>query len=320
VIQISFVIPCKNEETYISRCLESILNQPSQELVEVIVVDNGSSDSSAEIVRTFGDRVTLECFPGGSISAVRNRGAELANGAWLVFVDGDVEIAPNWTQCFQDLIQRIETEGRQVLQICTGSTCTIPNDPTWIESAWFGQLRVRDENNHQYINSGHLVISRELFESVNGFDPEYSTGEDEKLCADVIEKGGILLKENSLVAIHHGYPKSYVGFFRRERWHGKGLKSHLKASWKYRDLQLALYNWCLLVGFSIGAIIFGAHFLFLGTVVVLFFLPLFLFSLFRTRFNLRAAVPLTALWVNYGVAKSVALMDIFRDWVKRKFT
>lgn len=92
---VSVVIPLFNTEKYIARCLESILNQTFQDF-EVIVVDDGSSDSSCAVVESyrekFGGRMTLlklEKNTGCEGSAPRNVGFKQARGEYVFFVDAD---------------------------------------------------------------------------------------------------------------------------------------------------------------------------------------------------------------------------------------
>lgn len=85
---LSIVIPCFNAERYISLALKSIFAQGISPL-EVIVVDDGSTDSSAKEVEAFGDSVRLVSAPHRGISASRNEGIALSNGRLLAFLDAD---------------------------------------------------------------------------------------------------------------------------------------------------------------------------------------------------------------------------------------
>jgi len=83
---ISFVIAVLKGEKYIARCLTSIRNQrfPSEQF-EVLVVDNGSTDKTSEIVRDPGFKI--EVIPRVSITALHNRGAKIARGNYLAPFD-----------------------------------------------------------------------------------------------------------------------------------------------------------------------------------------------------------------------------------------
>lgn len=87
---ISVVIPAYNARAYIGRTIESVLRQthpPS----EIIVVDDGSTDNTAEVIRGFAGRVKLIEQANAGASAARNAGIEAATGDWIAFLDGDDE-------------------------------------------------------------------------------------------------------------------------------------------------------------------------------------------------------------------------------------
>jgi glycosyltransferase involved in cell wall biosynthesis len=101
VPNVSIIIPAHNEERHIEKCLESLLAQDYQD-IEIIIVDNGSSDNTPKIVERyverFGDKVRLlrmrrNLGPGGG----RNVGASSATGDILVFVDADMVFPHDYT-------------------------------------------------------------------------------------------------------------------------------------------------------------------------------------------------------------------------------
>nr|MBA2769512.1 glycosyltransferase [Sporichthyaceae bacterium] len=94
---ISVVVPIYNVERYLADCLESLAQQTHGEL-EVILVDDGSTDSSADVARTFADRdprFRLVQQPNGGLGNARNTGADLATGDYLAFVDSDDVVVRN---------------------------------------------------------------------------------------------------------------------------------------------------------------------------------------------------------------------------------
>jgi len=87
-MNVSILIPCFNAEQWISEAIESALRQDSIN-AEVIVVDDGSTDSSLEKIRAFGDAVQFESGPNQGGNVARNRLLELASGEWLQYLDAD---------------------------------------------------------------------------------------------------------------------------------------------------------------------------------------------------------------------------------------
>ncbi len=90
---ISILIPCYNAEPWVRQAIESALVQtwPNK---EVIVVDDGSTDGSLEVIRTFGKLVRYETGPNRGGNAARNRLQELAAGDWLQYLDADDYLLP----------------------------------------------------------------------------------------------------------------------------------------------------------------------------------------------------------------------------------
>jgi glycosyltransferase involved in cell wall biosynthesis len=89
---ISVVIPCFNAATTIGATIESALSQDVDR--EVIVVDDGSTDASAEIVRAFGTQIVAHFGPNAGASAARNIGWSLGRGDWVQFLDSDDLLYP----------------------------------------------------------------------------------------------------------------------------------------------------------------------------------------------------------------------------------
>lgn len=91
---VSIIIPCYNAESFIGEAIESALAQTYPN-VEVIVIDDGSTDGSLGVIRTFGDRIRWESGPNRGGCAARNRGIELAAGEWVQFLDADDLLYPD---------------------------------------------------------------------------------------------------------------------------------------------------------------------------------------------------------------------------------
>ena len=95
------VVPCYNAEPWVGAALDSVLAQDFP-IREVIVVDDGSSDRSAELVRSGYRNVTLITQSNAGVAAARNRGIERATGDWIAFIDADDfwlpgKLAAQWT-------------------------------------------------------------------------------------------------------------------------------------------------------------------------------------------------------------------------------
>ena len=103
---ISVIIPIYNMEKYLKRCLDSVVNQTYKEL-EIILVDDGSSDSSGSICDTYAtkdDRIKVIHQKNSGVSAARNAGLDIASGNYMAFVDPDDYID---TEMYQILISEM---------------------------------------------------------------------------------------------------------------------------------------------------------------------------------------------------------------------
>jgi glycosyltransferase involved in cell wall biosynthesis len=90
---VSVIIPCYNAAQYVGEAVTSALNQTYSN-VEVIVVDDGSSDQSIEVIQSFGDRIRLERTKHQGACAARNRGLQLSQGEFIQFLDADDVLLP----------------------------------------------------------------------------------------------------------------------------------------------------------------------------------------------------------------------------------
>lgn len=110
---VSIVVTSYNIESYIEQCLESVAAQTLQD-IEVLVVDDGSSDGTPDKIRQFASRdarfvpVLLPDNSPGGVATAANAGLDRASGDWVGFVDGDDYVAPDM---FERLVQASEAAG-----------------------------------------------------------------------------------------------------------------------------------------------------------------------------------------------------------------
>ena len=124
-LHVSFIIPVRNDAARLRRCLDSIeRNRAAFADFEVVVVDNGSTDDTAEVASAAGARVLS--LPGLRVSELRNRGAAAATGSILAFVDADHELVPTWAASAADVLQRAEIGA-------AGALYSAPRRGTWVQ-------------------------------------------------------------------------------------------------------------------------------------------------------------------------------------------
>lgn len=98
--KLTIIIPVYNVEEYLSRCIESVLNQEGIDL-EVLLINDGSTDTSGKICDEYArkdERVRVFHQENRGVSAARNKGVDESTGDWITFVDADDWIEPNSIQ------------------------------------------------------------------------------------------------------------------------------------------------------------------------------------------------------------------------------
>lgn len=105
---ISIIVPCYNVERYVEQCIRSIIGQ-SYKNIEIITVDDGSPDNSPQILDKLANedsRIKVIHKQNAGVSAARNSGLDVATGDYIVFVDGDDYLAPDYVDYMLSLAVR----------------------------------------------------------------------------------------------------------------------------------------------------------------------------------------------------------------------
>ena len=165
-MHLSIVIPAFNEERLIERCLQSISaslaeNRKRRFTSEIIVVDNNSTDNTANLARQAGAQVVFE--PINQIGRARNAGATQATGDWLLFLDADSELNPG---LLADILRLIE-DGKSV---GCGSTLLMHGLPWWAN--WTLKLWTGTSILFRWAAGALVVCRSDAFRDVGGFNQE----------------------------------------------------------------------------------------------------------------------------------------------------
>lgn len=109
---ISIIVPVYNVEKYLSRCIESIINQTYTDL-EIILVDDGSPDGSGKICDDYAaldSRIKVIHKENGGVSSARNCGIDNSTGEYLTFIDSDDYIEPEMFECIANAISQKDVD------------------------------------------------------------------------------------------------------------------------------------------------------------------------------------------------------------------
>jgi len=227
---VSFVIPVLDDARRLMHCLESIRrNSDPAVLCELVVVDNGSRDGSADVARRYG--ATVLDSPGQRVGQLRNRGAREARGGILAFVDADHEIGPGWIAAVAEVLED-PTIG------AVGALCTAPPAGTWVQRA-YDSLRARHPGSGdvEWLGAGNLAVRRNAFEQVGGFDTDLETCEDVDLCFRLRAAGRRIVSDARLHNVHFGDPPTLRRLFVGELWRGRdNLRVSLRGPFSLRGI------------------------------------------------------------------------------------
>ncbi len=310
MITLSFIIPTFNEEQNIGDTIDKIVhNSGALWPSEIIVVDNGSKDNTIKIAR--GRSAKTFNYPNIPVAALRNKGASESSGDILVFIDGDVVVTSQWGRELNEVINQLRKDPMQI----TGSVCGITKQPGWLEKNWFNPaLRKKPPT---YINSGHLIVSRELFTLIHGFDEKLETGEDVDFCERARMSGGTIVPNQRLAVIHKGYPRTLRAFIRRERWHGKGdYSSYQKFVSSKPAIASVLSTSVLVIALSSSIVTRNITPLAIGFVLFLMFClmaSIHRFGILRTE-TMRGVL----VYGIYFIARALSLVDVLLQKITNK--
>ena len=182
---VSVVIPAWNEERYIRTALASVATQTwPVALLEAVVVDNGSTDGTHQVVQDFMAgaphlAVQLVDEPAHGVARAKNRGASVARGRWLIFLDADSRMAP-------DLVERVVARGRRGYR--AGSIRVVADSQDVLDRAFFGLIEFGKVLFG--LRAQMFYCERELFMQCGGFDEHLRLAEDLEFLAR-LERAGV---------------------------------------------------------------------------------------------------------------------------------
>jgi len=182
-----------------------------------------------------------------SPSVTRNKGAEYSQADYIVFLDSDVVVTTEWKSALDEISSKKVT-------LFTGDTVHVSNTPNWIELFWFARIRGLSR---RYINGANIVVQRELFETLGGFDETLDSGEDYDLSVRATDFGARPILNEQLKVFHEGYPKTIKEFVKREFWHASGDLVSLGAFFK-SNVMLAASLYFLIMFLAIISLIIGS--------------------------------------------------------------
>ena len=314
-LNISIIIPALNEEKMIGRCLESLAKVASaRDRFEILVVDNGSRDKTVTIAESFKDRLNLKVLQraGGRISALRNLGARAASGKILAFLDADCLAPSDWLDRIAELVS---SDRAGVL----GAHYLLPENSSWVGRVWHAYQEAPKSGEVSHVPAGDLIMRRNDFLKLGGFDETIQTNEDYELCERARKAGLTVQSFPEIGVIHLGTAQSLRVFFRKQAWHGTHvIKVFLRDVLKSHNRKAVLFAAYTLLTLlvliaSVGWTLAWRRPVWLpvSALAALCLPPLVLAgrSVLTTR-KWSDFCPLFALYLTYGLARAKAVLSV----------
>ena len=188
---ISVIVPVYNCSKYIKKNIDSILKQDYTNF-ELIVINDGSSDDSLNIINSFNDkRIMVFSKPNEGVSSTRNLGIDKSNGEYIFFVDGDDYLEKNILSTFVDIINKQNPD----LIMCGYFSETINGfqDKIFYRDFYYSSLKrfkkdiVMLYDKHLLYNVWNKLFKRDLIIKNKIKFPEFCFGEDIIFCQEYIK-------------------------------------------------------------------------------------------------------------------------------------
>lgn len=211
----SIVIPVYNKVEFTFQALRSLLREIDFDETEVIVVNNASTDETAQLLSHFQAFITvINNEENRGFVDASNQGAAVARGEHLVFLNNDTVVLPGWLKQLRETIESDESVGAVgSMFLYEDGTVQEAGAFVWQNGAafhygWGGSCEDRRYNfarEVDYCSGASLLIRRDLFEQLGGFDRRYAPAyyEDVDICFGVRSLGYKVVYQPMSRIIHH---------------------------------------------------------------------------------------------------------------------
>lgn len=196
---LSFIVIGKNIQNTIELCIKSInqfIKENSIEKYEIIYVDSDSNDKTIDIAKNFPISV-LQISGNINAAIARNSGAKFSHGEILFFIDGDMEILPEF---YNSIFSSNSIELKYPFVNGYWEDRFYDKEFNYLRS---NSVKLPDKSEFSAITGGLIIIKKELWEKVNGMDERLIRSQDHDLGFRLTEIGYPAKRYNQLFAIHH---------------------------------------------------------------------------------------------------------------------
>ena len=174
-MKVSVVIPVYNQTAYLAQALDSVLGQ-SRRADEVIVVDDGSIDSTAAVCRQYGSSILYIRQENAGPAAARNSGIARASGELVLFLDGDDVLSPRWIERAVSACDQARARGLRVAAVY-GDSIHFDNAGTYRRRVRASRVSPRSLL-HQPLHVSGSLTTRQCLDDVGRFNEDLAICED----------------------------------------------------------------------------------------------------------------------------------------------
>jgi glycosyltransferase involved in cell wall biosynthesis len=213
--RVSVIVPVFNSQQTIVECIESLLSQDyPNELYEIVVVDNNSTDQTVEIVERYPVKMTHQRLL-QTPAATRNQGVCEAKGEYLAFIDADCVAAPGW---LLSIIQPLNDP--QVGAVCGHTMAYRPESLVEQFFAEHNRLLVNDQEPFVSLLTCNMACPKSIMDQVGHFDQHLPTIEDLEFGWRIQSIGEKRIVVEPAALVYHQYRASIRGLFHAYRRYG----------------------------------------------------------------------------------------------------
>lgn len=229
---VTIIICARNAADHLPRCLGAVrrLHYPAGRL-KVLVVDNGSTDGTADIARRHGAIVRHLAKPG--IARARDFGWRRARSEVIAFLDADCEPPENWIEGGVRRLYEADRIAAVGVRLVSGPITNV-YERHIVESRILDSDRCWERNalSFPYVVTAGMLVRRAALEAVDGFDLTLGrqAGEDADLCWRLRRAGWDIRYERAIEVVHH-HRSTLWGMLRQVHWYGRGSAA-LFARWR----------------------------------------------------------------------------------------
>jgi glycosyltransferase involved in cell wall biosynthesis len=218
---VSIIIPCFNAERWIAEAIDSCLQQTYPN-IEIIVIDDGSTDNSLEIIKRYEQKIIWECATHRGGNFARNRGFALSKGKYIQFLDADDYLLP---QKIETQVHFLQTTGADVVYGDWRYKQHSPDGTTFLDKIEIPGTQgdiIESLLANWWTAVASLLYTRTVVEKSGGWDEKLYAAQDRDFFLSVAINGAKVVYQPGCYSIYRRYGNVTVSTSSKPRW----IESH----------------------------------------------------------------------------------------------